>query len=433
MAKLPFSVFKRTGRRYYSVAFKNETTGKYLPAISTKQETETGAIETAFQWLRDGIPRQGEPVSMKKYTLRDMAREAEITQADCEFICKELQRRGLLRSYIMPETQAAILFTEYILNFWDYDNSPYVKEKLRKNHSIHRRYCIIQYQAALQYWTPLFTGRTLGEISKKDVEAMIGNVEAKKVSAARKNAIIKAGTIPLKWAYLKELIGHDVTQGIVWFAGNPKRREILTPELLAGLFRVRWEDRRSRLAAMLAAVTGMRIGEIQGLRVMDLGHDCLYIRHSWNYLDGLKVTKTNESRTVEVPFPGIIQELVNLAKDDPHGTSLESYIFWADKIPGKPVEQRFLVRGLRGALTALGLTETEAKGYSFHCLRHGYTTYLRDRIDDKLLQTQTGHKTITMLDHYSNHRKEGDRQAIQAAVVQAFGSLIEPEYIAVEA
>jgi len=66
MAKLPFSVFRRAGRWFFYVAFKNEKTGKYLPAISTKQETESGAVSTAFQWLRDGIPRNGETVPLER-------------------------------------------------------------------------------------------------------------------------------------------------------------------------------------------------------------------------------------------------------------------------------------------------------------------------------------------------------------------------------
>jgi hypothetical protein len=31
---------KRAGQRYFYVRFKDETTGKYLPAISTKETTE---------------------------------------------------------------------------------------------------------------------------------------------------------------------------------------------------------------------------------------------------------------------------------------------------------------------------------------------------------------------------------------------------------
>ena len=429
MAKLPFSVFRRTGRRYYSVAFKNETTGEYLPAISTKQETAAAAIETVFQWLRDGIPRRGESVPVKKYTLRDMARETDITPADCEFICRELQRRGLLKSFVMAESRAAVPFADYLFTFWDYDHSPYVKEKRRKNHGIHRRYCNMQKRAAEVYWAPFFAGRLLGEITKRDIEALIDTLDAAGLSAQRKNYITRAGTIALKWAYAKEMVDRDVTQGITWFSATCKERQILTPELAAGLFRVQWADRRARLACMLAALTGMRAGEIQALRVRDLGKDCLHVRHSWNCIDGLKTTKTNETRMVELPFPGIISELVNLAKDSPHGAGMESFIFWADKTPGKPVEQCVFVRGLRAALETLGMSKAAAAGYCVHGLRHTYTAYLRDKINDKLLQTQTGHKTVAMLDHYSNHRKEGDRQAIQAAVIQAFGALVEPEYL----
>ena len=80
---------------------------------------------------------------------------------------------------------------------------------------------------------------------------------------------------------------------------------------------------------MLAMVTGMRAGEIQGLRVQDLGQGCLYVRHSWNCRDGLKTTKTRESRTVEVPFPFLVEELAELAKNNPHGVGMDSYVFWA--------------------------------------------------------------------------------------------------------
>jgi hypothetical protein len=97
MKNLPFLVLKRKERRFYAVKFKDEQTGKYLSSISTKKETEAEAIKTAFEWLRDGIPQKGEIVGFKKYTLRDMAKEADIGRADAEFIRKELQRRGLLK------------------------------------------------------------------------------------------------------------------------------------------------------------------------------------------------------------------------------------------------------------------------------------------------------------------------------------------------
>jgi len=432
MAKLPFSVFRRAGRRFFYVAFKNEKTGKYLPAISTRQETESGAVSTAFQWLKDGIPRRGEAVPLKKYSLRDMAREADISMPDCEFICKELKRRGLIKSFVLSESRQAVDFAEYLLNFWDWEKSDYIRERLRKNHGLHRRYATEMKAAASKYWFPLFSGKMLGEITRQDVESLIASLETIKApdsripkSAKRKNIIIQAGTVPLRWAFHKELIDRDITAGITWFSGKPKERQILTPELAAAVFRVPWNDERARLANMLAMTTGMRAGEIQGLRVQDLGKDCLYIRHSWNFQDGLKTTKNNECRIVEVPFPQIIQGLLDLAKHNPHGTGMDSFVFWAEKLPDKPMEAEIFLRDLRSVLIKTGMSKESAKAYTFHAWRHHFTAYMRERVNEKLLQSQTGHKTLAMLDHYSDHRIAGDRERIQAAQKEVFGALIQ--------
>ena len=124
---LPFSICKKPDRRHFSVRFKNEQTGKYLPPISTKKETEKEAIQTAFEWLKNGIPQQRGTVSQKEYSLRDMAKRADITNEDAEFICKELQRRGLLKSHILKESKQAIDFAAYLTDFWDWEKSNYIK------------------------------------------------------------------------------------------------------------------------------------------------------------------------------------------------------------------------------------------------------------------------------------------------------------------
>jgi len=42
----------------------------------------------------------------------------------------------------------------------------------------------------------------------------------------------------------------------------------------------------------------------------------------------------------------------------------------------------------------------------------------------KLLQSQTGHKSIFMVEHYSDHMLSGDRERIRQAGLEAFGDLI---------
>ena len=422
MKHLPFSVFRRAGRRFYSVKFKNES-GEYLSAISTGQETESAAIATAFQWLKDGIPKKNGAVSLSTISLRDAFRNADVAPEDCEYLCKELQQLGLLESFVLAKSRAAVPFADFILNFWDFDSSLYVREKLRKSHGIHRNYTEGQLLTVQKTWAPFFKGRVLGEIGRADIERFIDSLDWKKLSAGRKNGIIRAGFIALRWAYNKDLISRDVTKGIVMFSGKTKERQILTPELAAAVFRAPWNDERARLANMLAAVTGLRAGEVQALQVKDFDRDCLYIKHSWNCRDGLKTTKNNESRTVEV-FPEIIGELLSIAKVNPHGVGMESYVFWGERKADKPMEEALFIAGLRKALQSAGMSEEAARGYCFHGWRHFYSTFMKGHIETRLLQTQTGHKSVAMLERYSDHGRENDRETIQAAQRAAFGGLL---------
>jgi integrase len=346
------------------------------------------------------------------------------TTAETAFICEELKRRGLLKDFILTGSRQDVDFPSFLQTFWDFGTSPYVKEKLRKNHGIHKDYTTGQRLIIERYWMPFFNGRLLGSITRQDIESFADGVSGRDLSAARKNGILKAGMIPLRWAFSKEMLERDVTKGIVWFSGKSKVRQILTPEIAGAVFRVEWEDEKARLANLLSAVTGLRAGEIRGLQFKDVGDDCFNVCHSWNPRDGLKTTKNNESRRVEVPFPSLIDALVNLAKSNPHGTNGDSFVFWTKESSARPMMNITLVTGLRDALVKTGMSYDAAKGYTFHGWRHFYTSYMRERLDVKLLQSQTGHKTVDMVEHYSGHELAGDREKIRQAGLEVFGSLV---------
>jgi integrase len=424
MTHLPFSVSKRKGQRFYYVQFKNEQ-GEFLPGISTRQTTKSAAIEIAFKWLREGRPSknasQGNVINISislAASLRDVR-----TKEEAEFICRELKRQGLLKAYVIPESQQAVDLGTFLLNFWDFDTSPYVAERLRKSHSIHRNYTTGQRLSAEGYWVPFFRNRCLGDITKKDIELFTNDLP-EALSGSRKNRIIKAGVIPLRWAFAKDILDRDVTEDMVWFSENHAERQILSPEIVHAIFGMEWADIRAKLANVLSSVTGLRAGEVQGLRVQDLGKESLYVRHSWNRKDKLKTTKNNRDRVVEVPFPWLVEDLLLLAKQNPHGINMDSYIFWTRKTPTKPIEARIFLDGLRDILIKTGMSLESANAYSFHGWRHFFTTYMRGKLNDKLLQSQTGHLSLSMLERYSGHITETNRNAIRQAKVDVFGALV---------
>jgi integrase len=422
MNAYPFSIFKRADRSCYSVSFK-DADGKYLRPVSTGKKTENEALEIAFKWLRDGIPQKEAALSVNDLSLKDIVRRIKAGE-EAETLLTELRRLGWVKSYVQSETPGAVDFISFLTNFWDWDNSPYIKEKRRKNHGIHRRHCIIQGRAIPLYWEPFFKGRFLGDITATDIDAFINYMGDMDLSASRKNVVIKAGTKPIRWAFSKGYIDKDPTRGHTMFSGDERKREILTPTAASAAFRAVWNDDRAKLANMLAAVTGMRNGEILALRLQDLGADCIYVRCSWNKADGMKPPKNNETRTVEIPFPDLMNSLIEQAKQNPWGVSPDSLVFWSTNRKSVPMQGQCFGRGLREALIQIGFSKEAAEKFTFHGWRHFYTAYMISKLDKKLLKSQTGHKTDIMLAHYGDHRTERDREIIQAMERETFAGLL---------
>ena len=422
MNAYPFSIFKRADRSCYSVSFKDQN-GKYLRPVSTGKKTEAEALQAAFQILRDGIPQKKAVLNVHDLALKNEARKIK-TKNDAEILLTELKRLGMLKNFVLKETPQAEDFISFLKTFWDWETSPYIKEKLRKKHGIHKRHCKLQKQTIELYWQPFFDGRCLGEITSADIDSFINNIADADISASRKNAVIKAGTRPLRWAFSKGMIEKDPTLGHLLFSGEERKRQILTPIAAAACFRVVWINERAKLANMLASVTGMRSGEILALRVQDIGHDCLYVRGAWNREDGLKLPKNNKSRTVEIPFPYLINYLIEQAKNNPWGFSPDSFVFWSDFHADKPMQPDLFLIGLRDALVKTGFSKDESKKYLFHGWRHFFTSYMVRKLDKKLLKSQTGHLTDDMIDLYSDHETVGDRELIQAKQRETFAGLL---------
>jgi integrase len=421
MNAYPFSIFKRADRPFYMVSFKDNN-GKFLSPISTKKKTEDEAFKIAYQWLRDGVPKKDKTVTVQDLSLINAARR--ITGSEAEIVINELKRNGLVKSCIFNGSTQAVDFISFLKNFWDWETSPYINEKLRKSHGIHKMHCRKQGQAISLFWEEFFKGRLLGEITADDIDAFITFMGTKELSASRRNVVIKAGTKPLRWIFAKGKISVDPTRGHVMYTGEAKKRNILTPAIASAIFKNEWIDEMAKIANMLSAITGMRNGEIIGLKYKDIGKDCLYVNNAWNGADKDKRPKNNEVRTVEITFPYLIDALCYLAEKNPFGVTPDSYVFWSTKSNKAPNRGRYFVTGLRNALVQIGFSKEEAKQYDFHGWRHFYTSYMVKKLEKKLVKSQTGHLTDIMIDHYSDHETVGDRELIKAKQREVFADLI---------
>ena len=422
MNAYPFSIIKRADRACYSVSFKDKN-GKYLPPVSTGKKTENEAREIAFVWLRDGIPQDKTELKVNDLSLKETARTIK-TKEEAEILLDELKRSGWLKSYVLNEKPDSVDFISYLQSFWDWDTSEYIKEKLRKAHGLHKRHCKQSKSNISMYWEKYFSGRSLGDIKASDINGFINFMSTFDLSPSWRNTIIKAGTKALRWAFSKGTIEIDPTRGHLLFSGKAAKKKIFNPTIAVGVFRASWYNEQSKLGNMLAAVTGMRNGEVRALRFKNLGPDCLYVDGSWNRVDGTKLPKNNEIRTVEIPFPDLMNGLIELAKLNPWGVTPDSFVFWTPYKKNIPMRPGLFVDGLRGALKKIGFSEDDTKKYDYHRWRHFYTAYMKGKMDRKLLKSQTGHLTDAMLDYYGDHETEGDKETILTTSRVAFGRLL---------
>jgi integrase len=107
------------------------------------------------------------------------------------------------------------------------------------------------------------------------------------------------------------------------------------------------------LLVVLATVTGMRKGEMLGLRWSDIDFD--------ESLAYLALTKNGEPRVCPIPTPAM-NELKT------HREIGNGLVFPSDKIPGQPLEFK---KHWAKALEVSGVAD-----FTFHCLRHTAASYL---------------------------------------------------------
>jgi len=235
MNAYPFTVFKRANRPYYFVSFK-DTNGKLLSPVSTKMTTEKEAMQVAFAWLRDGVPKKEAALSVNELSLKDVARKIN-TSDEAEILLKELKRAGWAKSFVLNEKPNSVDFISYLKDFWNWDTSNYIKEMLRNEHGIHKRHCKQQGRNITLYWEKFFAGRSLGEIKAEDINNFINFMSTFDLSPDWRNTVIKAGTKALRWAFSKGKIEIDPTRGHLMFSGKKSDRKILKPSVAAALFK----------------------------------------------------------------------------------------------------------------------------------------------------------------------------------------------------
>jgi len=339
--------------------------------------------------------------------------------------CLKLYKNGLL----IPE-QKAPTFAEFSISWWDIETCRYLK--WRELHEPITDSTLIIYQANFKnHIKDYFAKFKLDEITPLAVEnwllfmrdkgVMRNESKRKKKKKVDENGneiievkqkkLLKAKTINLALFTLKIMLGEAVKLKLI--KTNPcdevkelKKettvRIILTAEEFKDLFpadwSLVWENEIVYKANLLAACTGLRIGELRGLRCNMVFDNYIHVQGQFQGKKYVDHTKTKDNRSI--PISQFMRNMLNdlLAKNG------DGYVF-SDDSGRTPISNDWLNRGFNRALGKIGISHEEKlkRNLSFHSWRHFLNTLLlTSNVGLSKVQKVTGHKSLKMTDHYTH-------------------------------
>lgn len=352
------------------------------------------------------------------------------TESDCELIASLGIREGIREKLCSKERKKgekieSIRLKDFVLQYWDYENSPYLKkERELRGKEKSPDYCKKHIGSYITHCDSILGDIRIDEFTPRLME----DIQLSMKESGKANKTIQQATdtirIPLKEAYREGIIKDNVADRISFkCSSNPKERGILTEDESKRLLKhlrdttlpLTW-DRWRYLAFSIGYYTGMREGEILALKAEDLDttNNIINVNHSYQFDEKrLKCPKNGDKRyTMPIP-PELMKELVEHASLNEGG-----FIFFGQHDRNKPINGKSVTKTLYTALKAIGITDEERRKRNivFHSIRHYVATKLIDEgLSLENVEKALGHKTIAMTKHYSNHEtEEGKKKFIEA-------------------
>jgi integrase len=271
--------------------------------------------------------------------------------------------RLLLAGLLVPRVKIPV-FEDYAQGWWNITTCEYcqwkmVREPLTPTTINTNRKCMEQ------HILPKWGKYRLDEITQYDIEGWMLDLIQQGYKNAYVNNLYFNLRIMLGDAVRRNILKVNPAEKIRKLAGNSRRIEILKMDEVRRLFPVRWEDVWNNqyvyMANKLAAFTGMRLGEVLGLKGDCVFPEYVVVKGQFNAEGEYTQTKTKADRDIPITA-GIYRDLKRLMTLNGNG-----YVFSENR--GKsPVCRSAVYDGLCRALEKIGIDHTQRirRGLSFH-------------------------------------------------------------------
>jgi integrase len=261
---------------------------------------------------------------------------------------------------------------------------------------------------------------------------------------------MQAMSVAVHYSVAREDMDRDPFKNIHEAPDTRKEKGILSPAEVARLISTPAADPCIRLAVLLGALCGLRLGEVRGLLWGDIGDGIITVCH--NYVDDerLKAPKSGSAGTV--PFTKAARAAIEEVRHISLNPEPERFVMESLKCPGKPYAKSYFEGALKKELAAIGIlgewkpdpqkdgkklasVQKEPSGYvneqcrrnlTFHSLRHTFITLGRlAGISDLEIQALARHKSGGMMERYSHASQVIDFDTARKKIEQAIEAKAE--------
>jgi integrase len=312
---------------------------------------------------------------------------------------------------LIPKRGTLLTFGEFAEGFWE-RGSPYLENQegradITSSYIDNCRKMTVNQILPFFGDTPLekMTGKAINKwllgFKKREVKTGEGT-EIKSYKNTYANTVFGTLYTMMAWAVEQELIRGNPCAKVKKLKNDRRNIEIITVGEVQKLFSKNWKtiwdgQELAYTANRLASLTGMRAGEILGLRGEYVFDNYIYVCGQYGEY-GYGPTKTKETR-----FIPLIPEMTGLLKKLTEKNG-KGYVFSLDG-GGKPVCRKHIYDEYHRALGRIGIgrEEIRRRGLTIHSWRHFLNTELQMQgLSLQQVQAVTGHKSEQMSELYSH-------------------------------
>ncbi|MGD6729494.1 MAG: tyrosine-type recombinase/integrase [Pleomorphochaeta sp.] len=315
-------------------------------------------------------------------------------------------------------TKKEITLKKYLLNFFDFDKSPYFTRKiLLDKDAISPDYVSTRRNAINKHILPLINDSFLvSDVDIKFLENLQTKLILKKnLSSTTINQIMNSLSQALEYSKKDNLLPYSQSTKVEAIRKNIKVRGILSNEETQNLMNYlkNCNDKKTYLAISLALVTGMRSGELRALTTDQIKNGIILVDRAYANIAKTKIPKGKKSRLIPCPIY-LCSQLKELALLNPNLE--DKLVFWSKK-KGKVISSHYFNTKFTKALIdskTLTKEEIQNRNISFHSLRHMANTLLRGSVDEYILRLTIGHSSEQLSNIYS-HIEDSALESIRKA------------------